>query len=300
MTGLEEIRYWEKGTLPSGLAIAASKIALEKAGAPPIDLLIYAGVCRDSLEPSTSSPIHAGLKLSPATQHFDISNACLGFVNAMMLAANMIESGTIETALITSGENSGPLLLDTIEKLNSDQSINRKLLKKYFANLSIGSAAVSIVLGNAQKFKTQDRCPLLKSATFRTNTAAHTLCNGVGDHRNLMMETETDSLLQAGIELATSHFESFLSAGRRTIEDYHHFVCHQVGKAHREALASALKLKNELMFNTFNQFGNTGSAALPLTFFKLLEQNKNTPIPYRLAFLGIGSGLSSIMMELEC
>ena len=48
---------------------------------------------------------------------FDISNACLGFLNGILVASNMIELGQIKTALIVTGENSGPLYHKTIPSL---------------------------------------------------------------------------------------------------------------------------------------------------------------------------------------
>lgn len=36
--------------------------------------------------------------------NFDITNACLGFVNAMTVASTMIDAGAIDYALIVAGE----------------------------------------------------------------------------------------------------------------------------------------------------------------------------------------------------
>ena len=47
-----------------------------------------------------------------------------------------------------------------------------------------------------------------------------------------------------------------------------------------------------------NIFGNTGSAAVPLTLLKLQELNKIKSGDH-IALLGIGSGLSSIMMGIK-
>ena len=37
--------------------------------------------------------------------NFDITNACLGFVNAMTVASTMIDAGAIDYALIVAGED---------------------------------------------------------------------------------------------------------------------------------------------------------------------------------------------------
>ena len=43
-------------------------------------------------------------RISSSAMNFDIANACLGFVNGMMLAATMIDAGQIDYALIVDGE----------------------------------------------------------------------------------------------------------------------------------------------------------------------------------------------------
>ena len=48
--------------------------------------------------------------------------------------------------LIVSGENGGPLLENTINELLNNPNIDRKNIKKYIANLTIGSAATAIML----------------------------------------------------------------------------------------------------------------------------------------------------------
>ncbi|MFZ3104172.1 MAG: hypothetical protein WA096_05650, partial [Smithella sp.] len=51
-------------------------------------------------------------------------------------------------ALIVSGENGSPLLLQTIEQLLKDDNLTRKSIKKYIANLTIGSAAVAYTVSH--------------------------------------------------------------------------------------------------------------------------------------------------------
>ena len=107
MTGIKERRFWPPGTMPSDLSTQAAKNLFEKNIVKPdqIDLLIHASVCRDFLEPSTSSIVHHNLRLRPQTLIFDLSNACLGMMSSFVVAANMIDNGLIKHALIVSGEN---------------------------------------------------------------------------------------------------------------------------------------------------------------------------------------------------
>lgn len=102
MTGIKERRFWPPGTMPSDLSTEAARNLFKKKVVKPeqIDLLIHASVCRDFLEPSTSSIVHHNLGLRTEIMFFDLSNACLGVMSSFVVAANMIDNGLIKHALI--------------------------------------------------------------------------------------------------------------------------------------------------------------------------------------------------------
>ena len=156
MTGIEERRFWDEGVFPSEVAAIAGKKAIESSDIEVKDIgcLISASVCRDFLEPSTASIVHNRLELPEESFVFDVSNACLGVLNGMCIVANMIDQGTIKAGLIVSGENGGPLVNNTIKNLLSRSDITRNNIKSSFASLTIGSAAVGVLLthkDNSQK-----------------------------------------------------------------------------------------------------------------------------------------------------
>ena len=72
MTGIKERRYWDIGTKPSYIATEAAKDALSKTHIKDqeIDFLIHASVCRDFLEPATSSVVHQNLNLKKSMWYF--------------------------------------------------------------------------------------------------------------------------------------------------------------------------------------------------------------------------------------
>ena len=143
MTGIKERRYWDSEVKPSDAAVLAARDALQKAGknGQEVDVLIHASVCRDFLEPATASVVHEQLGLRAECQMFDLSNACLGVASSMAMAAQLIESGSIQSALVVAGEIGKPLVDATIAHLNSDESVTRKSIKSSFASLTIGSGA---------------------------------------------------------------------------------------------------------------------------------------------------------------
>ena len=151
MTGIRERRFWAEGTLPSDASTMAGRRALEASGVAPgdIECLIHTSVSRDFLEPATASVVHHNLALSPRSVIYDISNACLGFVNGMISLANMIELGQVKRGLIVAGESSRQLVESTIQELVNDPQVTRQKVKRAFSSLTIGSGAVALVMAHA-------------------------------------------------------------------------------------------------------------------------------------------------------
>ena len=88
LVGIRERRWWPDGvTFVDGAAMAGAK-AIGESGIDPADigLMVNTSVSRHHLEPSTAVAVHDALGLPPSCQNFDVTNACLGFVNGMELA----------------------------------------------------------------------------------------------------------------------------------------------------------------------------------------------------------------------
>jgi 3-oxoacyl-[acyl-carrier-protein] synthase-3 len=297
MTGIKERRFWPPGTMPSDLSTEAARNLFKKKVVKPeqIDLLIHASVCRDFLEPSTSSIVHHNLGLRTEIMFFDLSNACLGVMSSFVVAANMIDNGLIKHALIISGENGGPLLLQTIDHLLKDESITRKSIKKYIANLTIGSAAVAYTVSH-KEFVHEGH--LLLGGASLADSSANVLCRGGGDTQTLMMETDSEALMKSGVALAEKTWEETKRELGWTNQDMDCFVGHQVGVAHETLLKQILKLEDCPTFTTYQYLGNTGASALPITL-NIFDEQTNIPRGSKVGLLGIGSGLNSIMLGVK-
>ncbi len=296
MTGINERRVWAPGTKPSDLSTLAAKSAFKKSKINPcdIDLLIHASVCRDFLEPATATVVHHNLELKKECMIFDLSNACLGVINAISIAAQMIESKMIRNALIVSGENSGPLYYSTINALKEDVNINRKDIKKYIANLTIGSAATAIILSSSDH--TKNFAAEILGGVFNSDTSANHLCRGSGDTSELFMQTDSEELLHYGVNLGRDTFLKFKNLNLMNKIDL--VLTHQVGVAHEKISLESLELEKHKTFKTYPTLGNTGSSALPITMMKAHENgviNKGDEI----LMLGIGSGLVSIFLGVK-
>ena len=299
MTGIRERRFWSDGTLPSDASTAAGRAALLACGAAPeeIGCLIHTSVSRDFLEPATASVVHHNLGLCADSVVYDISNACLGFVNGMISLANMIELGQVKRGLIVAGESSRQLVESTVRDLVSDPHVTRQKLKRAFSSLTIGSGAVALVMAHASLSVTDHR---LLGGAVRTATDSNHLCRGTADtgfapDAAMLMHTDAETLLEHGCALAVETWALSREALGWTNHDVDRCFCHQVGAVHRDRLYEALGLDQAKDSSTFEFLGNVGSVSLPLTMAVGVE--KHPPPPgARVAMLGIGSGLNSVML----
>ncbi|MEO0054164.1 MAG: hypothetical protein RLZZ50_111 [Verrucomicrobiota bacterium] len=297
MTGIRERRVWPAGTRPSDASAAAGRAVLARSGlkAEQVELFIHAAVCRDMLEPATASFAHRKIGLPATAQIFDLSNACLGWLNALTVAAGLIESGQIRCALVCSGENGGPLVEQTLKTLLG-APLDRNGIKPFFANLTIGSGAVAAVVCHESLLPAGARAHRLCGGVARAATAHSELCTGDTHGADaLAMQTDSEALLVAGIELARDTWSAFTAEFGG---EFDRTICHQVGSTHRRKLYEALGLDLAKDFSTFETLGNTGSVALPATLAGAVDAGA-VKAGDRVALLGIGSGLNSLMLAVD-
>jgi len=298
MTGIRERRMWPDGTRPSDASAAAGRAVLGESSVPrdQIGLFIHAAVSRDMLEPASASFAHRKIGLPASAQIFDVSNACLGFLNSIVVAAGLIESGQIKAALIVSGENGRPLVDETVRTLLAG-SLDRNAIKPFFANLTIGCGAVAAVICHRHLVK--GRPHRILGGVCLSATEHSELCQGdTGDAGSLAMQTDSERMLEAGVDLAKRTWDQFVASTGWTTESVDNAICHQVGSAHRRRLFETLGLDLAKDFSTFETLGNMGSASLPATLSAAAAAGRIQE-GSKVALMGIGSGLNCLMLALE-
>lgn len=301
MTGIRERRFFDRGTKPGQISAITANNALSaaKISANDIGVLIHGSVCRDQLEPATASSVHHAVGLPRSAAILDVSNACLGLLNGMLVLANMIELGQVRAGIVVGTEDGRDLVEGTIASLLADPNVTRQSIKLDFASLTIGAGSAAIVLCHRDLSQTGRR---LLGGVCLTDTSHHGLCAGgvepeAGDSRP-RMQTDSEALLHAGIALAGATWKQFQSELGWQTADVHKVFTHQVGKAHRKLLLDGLGLSPEIDFPTVEFLGNTGAVALPTAAAIGIERGHVLPGEH-VALLGIGSGLSSIMLGIE-
>ncbi|MFD1713354.1 3-oxoacyl-ACP synthase III [Amnibacterium flavum] len=290
VAGIYERRNWDDAEGGDGFneaAIAAGKRALAQAGIRPdeVGLLINTSVTRKHLEPSVAVRLHHGLGLPSSAINFDIANACLGFVNGMSLAAQMIDSGQIKYAIVIDGEDADEIQVNTIERLGRE-GIERDDFMSEFASLTLGSGAAAAVLGPADAHPEGHR---MLGGVTRAATEYNELCVGSVEG----MFTDAKALLKGGLDLV-------VSAWKEATRDWNwkgmdRYVLHQVSDVHTNAIIRAVGIDRSRVPLTYPKFGNVGPASIPMT---LAEEAPTLKRGDRVLMMGVGSGLNTAMMEL--
>lgn len=300
ITGIRERRLWDPGYAMSRGAVAAGRKALARAGigAEDIGMLIYGGVCRDNLEPATACAVADGLGVAANSQIYDVSNACLGVLNGMVQAANAIELGQIDAALIVSCESAREIIDLTIERLN--QTRDMEVLKKTIATLTGGSGAVAVVLTTINASAKRRR--LLGGAALSA-AQHHRLCvwgsqSGFAANSRHMLETDSVGVLKHGVTLGLETYRTFRQTLGLSADQPDKIICHQVGASHQRSILEAIEIPAQKDFTTFQYLGNIGTVSLPITAAIAAERGF-LQTGDLVGLLGIGSGLNCLMLGVE-
>ena len=339
LTGINERRWWEPGYRVSTGAAAAAKKALAAAdmSADEIDVLIYAGVCRENFEPATACAVAHELKINPNAAIFDLSNACLGVLNGIVEIANKIELGQAKAGLVVSAETAREINENVIDRMVRTKSV--ELFRESVATLTGGSGAVAVLVVS-EELSRDKRRKLLGGVTQNApqhnslcrwglqsilpaavgtvervlgHNAAGLVQKGVDSAAGLVhkgvdlglrhvmmpfMETHAGEVLKYGVELGNRTWQKFLTKFGWRSDHFDKVICHQVGAGHRDAVLKAIGVPREKEFSTFEYLGNIGTVSLPITA-AIAEEREFLRAGDRVGFLGIGSGLNSLMLGLE-
>lgn len=291
-TGVEERRFWAPGTTIVSAATRVARKAIESSGLDPqeIGALVSTSVCKDYLEPSTASMIHGELGLSPACLNMDVGSACLGFLNGLALVADMIELGRIRAGVVVDAESSREVVEATVARMLRPET-QMEDFRLNFATLTLGSGAVAIVLTHGDVGSKKHR---MVGHVSLAGTMHRHLC--LGSPQQMLVHAQ--ELLKAGLMLARQTWgmgQKMLGWSSSSLD---FIVGHQVGSKHFTRLFELFGLDASRTFVTYPFLGNVGPASVPLTLAIAIERGLIRP-GYRLALMGIGSGLNCLMMEIE-
>jgi len=293
LTGIRERRFWDPGVMPSGVATMAARKVIDKSGIDPkeIGCVINTSVCKDYIEPAVASLVHGNLGLSADCMNYDIGNACLGFVNAMLNMILMIEAGMIRYGLIVDGESSREPVEATIKMLQADET-SESVFRNNFATLTLGSGAVAMLMCHKDISKSGH---IIQGSVSQAATEHCRLCLGQKDQ----MIADAHGVLIHGVNLAHATWQlACKTLDNWSDETLDLYIPHQVSQRNMDELCKRLGLTPKKAYLNFPTQGNIGPAALPITL-AMAEADRRPHTGDHVALMGIGSGLNCTMMSVR-
>jgi len=300
-TGIAERRWWQPGFQLSAGATAATWKALRKTGINPADVgaVIYGGVCREHFEPATACAVADSLGVRGGAFVYDLSNACLGVLNGMLEVANRIELGQIRAGLVVSCETAREINELALARLLRGGDMAE--FSQALATFTGGSGAVAVLLTDGS-FSGVPGHRLL-GAVSEVAPEHHRLCRwGIaptnGGQCEQFMQTDSVAVLRHGVALGLRTWDALLAHLDWQAEEVDRVICHQVGSGHQDAILKSLGIPQAKDYVTYRFLGNMGTAALPITA-AIADERGALKSGQRVACLGIGSGLTCLMLGLE-
>ena len=282
--GIKERRMSKPDAKPSDLAIPAAQQAIDNADINPDDigLVIFCGIERDQPEPATAHTIQNKLGLQ-AHYAFDISNACIGFVDGIQIANKFINSGAVKNALVVTGEISTHVTRSVIDELKAGAT--RERARNAIGSFSVGDGGGAVILGEADPFSFEGFQPF-----FNTIDSRHIdKCIYKKSGNRISGQMKMKELLDQIIFMHQQSIKDTLK--NLTWNKFDWVISHQTGLKNFLAFADLDGIQEEKMINTYTNLGNLTTATFAHSWQKLIN-NGTVKRGDKVGGLFTGSGLT--------
>lgn len=264
-TGIEERHVVEPGTPTSELAVRAARQALEHRGVAPseLDLIIVATVTPDMVFPATACIVQDKLQATRAWG-FDISAACSGFLYALTMGTQFIETGAFRKVLVIGADVMSSILdyTDRATCVLFGDGAGAVLLEPS----DIGDG----ILDFYHEVDGAGRRHLFMPAGGSALPPSHET-----------VEKRLHYVHQEGGQVFKYAVRKFTEASRRLLErngfgpeNVDCFVPHQANIRIIDAARDRLGLPDERVVKNIQKFGNTTAATIPLALGTALDQKR--------------------------
>lgn len=239
-TGIRERRCAAPDERLADLAVAAARIALERAGvsAADLDLIVVGTLTADELMPNAASLVAHALGAERAGA-IDVNAACTAFVSALALAAGQIESGRAEQVLVIGA--------DFLSRITDHDSRQTAML---FAD-GAGAVVMSATEGAGRIG------PVLLRADA---TEPEFLWAG---HDKRVIEMDGHATFKHAVNRMVEVTREAVAAAGLTLEEIDLFAYHQANGRILKSVAERLELNEERVVDCIEQTGNMSAASVP-------------------------------------
>ena len=265
-TGIKERRILEgEGQGCSVMVVEAVKGLLEKANLAPndVDLLIVATITADYVFPDTANVARHKLGITSGFG-FDINAACSGFLYAMEVGAQFVETGKCKNVVIVGADKMSAILNyedRTTCILFGDGAGAVLLQAKDDGTGLIDSELLSDGLGAEFLFQ--------KAGGSKYPTTAETVAA-----REHFVQQDGRTVFKAAVNGMVSAVKEIMSRNSLTAEDLAWLVPHQANQRIITTVASMAEIPTEKVMMIIEKYGNTTAGTLPLCLWAYEDQLK--------------------------
>lgn len=280
-TGIKERRIANSEESTSTLAIkAAEKIISSKNLNPEeIDLIIVSTMMGDSPFPSVACKVQNSIGASNAGA-FDISAACSGFVYALETAAQFVQNGYIQKALVIGSEVFSRFLdwEDRSTCVLFGDGAGAALLENTSDNTFYGGVLKSDGSGSEMLYMPGG------------GTVHATSLETVQDNKHVLKMKGLE-LFQSVVPIVCDViFETCEKTGVG-IEEIDLIIPHQANVHIIEQVANTMDIPLNKFFINIENYGNTSAASIPIALYDALKKEILQP-GSKVMLIGFGAGLT--------
>jgi len=244
-TGIKNRHFVEDETI-SDLAYMAAKNAIEKANydTKKIDVIIVATVTPECKTPSAANFLQGKLGLNDQDiVCFDLNAACSGFIYALNVATQMLNSGAYNSALIVGAE--------VLSKILNFEDRNTCVL--------FGDGAGAMILENTEESK---------PAYFYTSSKFD-FEGAIVINPKIFMEGR--KVYQFASKILDYSVNKILLDSNTDVDEIYKIVPHQANIRIIESSAKALGISMDKFYLNIEKYGNTSAASIPIAFDEFLD-----------------------------
>ncbi len=265
-TGIRERRILEDGKAPSDMGAEAVKILLKNRGisAEELDVIIVATVTPDMFFPSTGNLIQEKVGAKNAFS-FDIAAACSGFVYALQVGSQFIETGKSKKVIVVG--------TDKMSAITNYRDRNTCVL--------FGDAAGAVLLEPTE----EDDIGIIECILHSDGSGAESLYMKAGGSKfPATLETVANDwhyLYQDGkavFKLAVQRMadiaEQVLSKHSYSGKDLKLLIPHQANLRIIDAVVRRLGIDYDKVAINIEKYGNTTAATIPLAMSEAYQNGK--------------------------
>lgn len=268
-TGIKERRILKESEDPAELGVLAARRALEQAGLTPkdLDFLITATNLPEMPVPGSSPFICEGLKIGKDIPFFDLIAGCTGFVYALKVAGDLVQSGSYQNVLVVG--------LEALSRFTDWEDRSTCVL--------FGDGAGAAVV----RPMPDDRGILASCLSADSSKWGLLYMDGGGikcpasaktiERRMHYLKMEGGGVFKSAVTMMEMTTQKALEEAGLAKEDVDWIVPHQANLRIIKAFADRYEVPMEKIIINIERYGNTSTASIPIALTEAVADGRIKP-----------------------